>query len=309
MKSPCGIHDRYSLSLGNGFSWSLNAAVPIGGWLSKLARIMELGHATRPGAASVGFVRARGGRWRVSRFTHLISQLHADHTPRVGWGFEDFGLVRLWSHADMNDLICELAPVKDYPREVLQMWYSMHAMYRGLCLHGGLPLHCALIERNGKGVALIAGEGTGKSTCCRRLQPPWKALSDDLALVVPAGEGRYTAHPLPTWSDHIIGNRSHTWSVEQGIPVAGIFFLEQADRDEALAIGQGRAAVAVTKSASYVCTRDSGQKYAEQTRNVRTTLFRNATELARNVPAFLLRISLDGPFWLEIENALSSRGT
>ena len=285
----------------------MTAAVQTREWLAKFARILELGHATVTPAVNVGFVKAPTRRRGSPDFVRVISQLKEDHTSRLGWKYDDFGLVRLWSHLERNDLICELLPVIGYPREVLQMWYAMHAVYRELCRRGGLPLHCGLLERDGRGVLLLAGEGTGKSTCCRRIQPPWKALSDDLVIVVPAGEGGYQVHPLPTWSDHIIGDWDRTWNVEQGLPLAGLFFLEQGNRDEALPIGQGRASVASSKSASYVCTRDWVIRDAEQARTLRKTLFRNAAALTRNVPAWILKASLTGQLWLEIEKALAAR--
>ena len=57
---------------------------------------------------------------------------------------------------------------------------------------GGLPFHATLLEYQGQGIILAAPGGTGKSTCSRRVPPPWRACCDDEVLVV-EGPGR----PLP----------------------------------------------------------------------------------------------------------------
>lgn len=298
-------HESYGISLGHEFNWTFNGTVGTEQWLRKFARTLELARGPQINGVQVGFVKSRGGWNSKSAVAGLLSQISADHLPRVGWKSEDFSRVRLWHHPDLPDLMCELIPARHYAGDVLLMWYSLHALYLGLCQHGGLPVHAALLERDGVGVLLLAGEGTGKSTSCRRLKLPWKALSDDLALVVPTGDGRYFAHPLPTWSDHIVGKWDKTWNVHRGVELRGIFFLEQSSCDKSTSIGQGRAAVAITKSASYVRTRDWLKKDADRDRRLRKTLFFNAGLLAQSVPAFLLETTLTGEFWNEMEDALT----
>jgi SynChlorMet cassette protein ScmC len=297
--------ESYRLSLGHEFNWTFNGTVGTEQWLRKFARTMELARGPQATGVQVGFVRSRDGWITNSTVPGLLGQLRADHLPRVGWRCEDFNRVRLWYHPDLPDLMCELTPAHHYAADVLLMWYSMHVLYPDLCQRGGLPIHAALLQRDGVAVLLVAGEGTGKSTSCRRLASPWKALSDDLALVVPTGDGRYFAHPLPTWSDHIVGKWDQTWNVQQGVRLRGIFFLEQSHRDKSTPIGQGQTAVAITKSASYVLTRDWRKKDANRARTLRKTLFSNATVLAQNVPAFLLESTLTGEFWTQMENALT----
>jgi len=245
-------------------------------------------------------------RWRDGERSpvNLLNQFNAPHVPRIGWRPEDFGSVRLWYHQDIPDFLCELKSAKHYASEVQQMWYSMQGVYRALGERGGLPLHAALIKRDGAGVLLIAGTGIGKSTCCRRVEPPWNALADDLTVVIPAGDGTYFGHPMPTWSDHISGEWHKTWDVQRGVPLCGVFFLEQAEHDKAIPIGQGQAAIAITRSASYVLTRDWLKKDRSRERDARKVLFHNATLLAQSVPSFTLRASLTGSFRDEVDNAL-----
>jgi len=175
---------------------------------------------------------------------------------------------------------------------------------------GGLPLHGALIERDGTGVLLIGSGGTGKSTCSRRIPDPWRALADDEAIVLPAGgaergsEARYLLHPLPTWSDYLL-NRSHgSWDVRRTVPLRAFFFLERAEKDSVHPVGQGNAAVLLNQSASQVMRRKLEMGEEPLTPAVRKDIFNTAGELAVMVPAYRLKVSLRGRFWEEIGSVL-----
>ncbi|MDQ7783729.1 MAG: SynChlorMet cassette protein ScmC [Desulfomonilaceae bacterium] len=295
----------YDLKPAGELSWTFRASSSAASWLEKLALIMQLVPAVR-NAPRVIYCAKTNRRWdRRMSPVHLLNTFDASHIPRVGWTREDFGSVRLWHHQEIPDVLCELESARHYAGEVLQMWYSMQAVYPGLAKGGGLPLHCALIEREWTGVLLVAGGGHGKSTCCRRLPQPWNALSDDLALVIPGGEGTFFGHPLPTWSDHMDGRWAATWNVKRGAPLRGVFFLEQANHDKAIPMGQGQAAIALARSASYVTTRDGLRR--DRAREMRKMFFGNATLLARSVPSFTLRVNLNGSFWNEVEHALDGR--
>jgi SynChlorMet cassette protein ScmC len=64
---------------------------------------------------------------------------------------------------------------------------------RAVEARGGLLIHGALAEWNGKGVILAGKSGVGKSTASARLTPAWRSLSDDATLIVPDGPMRYKA--------------------------------------------------------------------------------------------------------------------
>ncbi len=296
----------YSMLPGGESSWRFSAGSSATSWLEKLALIMGLVPSVGNVSHVVYCVKSNGWWDRQRSPISLLNRLNARHAPRAGWKPEDFGSIRLWHHQEIPDFLCELKPATHYAGEVQQMWHSMQAVYRGLGKHGGLPLHSALIERDGTGVLIVAGAGTGKTTCCRRVPPPWKVLCDDLTLVIPSGDGRYFGHPLPTWSDHISSEWHNTWDVQSGVPLCGVFFLEQAKCDKAIRIGQGRAAVDIARSASYVVTRDWLDKDPARDREARKTLFYNSTRLTQSVRPFSLRASLTGAFWNEIEDALAS---
>jgi len=169
---------------------------------------------------------------------------------------------------------------------------------------GGLPFHAALIEKKGAGVLLAASGHTGKSTCSRRLAANWTPLCDDEALVISDKEKRFRVHPFPTWSDYMDRGSDNTWDIQHSVPLCGIFFLEQSDTDEAIALGQGEAAALVNESVTQVCEKYWRTGNREFQRNSRRQVFNNACALAENIPAFKLRVSLNGRFWEKIEQAL-----
>jgi SynChlorMet cassette protein ScmC len=184
------------------------------------------------------------------------------------------------------------------------MWFSLLCVYNKAIEQGGLPFHSALVQSGGKGV-LLAGKGNiGKSTCARRIALPWQAVCDDETLVVRDTAGSYKAHPFPTWSDYLYKRREPTWDVQQSFPLSAIFFLQQAESDEAIPLGGAKAAVCINESATQVCRRNwRGLTYKEEAA-FKKKVFENACLLAKAVPVFILHFSLKGKFWKEIEKVL-----
>jgi SynChlorMet cassette protein ScmC len=162
-----------------------------------------------------------------------------------------------------------------------------------------------LAELNGQGVLFSASGGTGKSTTCRRLPDYWKPLCDDETLVVLDSNKEYRAHPFPTWSDYLMKRAPNTWDVQYSVPVSAIFFLERADNDEVTHLSASEVSVLMMESASQVCVHNK-TLYRQQPdlAEFRKKLFNNACNLAMKIPAFRLRISLNGKFWEEVENVL-----
>jgi hypothetical protein len=186
-----------------------------------------------------------------------------------------------------------------------------HAVYTLYCQAqhaGGLPVHSALVTRDGLGVLLVGDGGTGKSTCCRRLPSPWEALSDDEVLVVRDEHGRYQAHPFPTWSNLRVQEGRSSWCAERSVPLAAVFFLEQADRDDVIPMGQGHAALSISQAAWQVwggCSKALRSCGGGGESALGLQIIDNSCCLAKSVPAFALRVSLDGRFWENVERVLS----
>ena len=224
---------------------------------------------------------------------------------RLGWKAHELTFLRFWSHDEVEDLICEMKHEEgDYQRRILSMRFSLYPIYQQVQDTGGLPLHAGLVEHNGKGVLLAGPKNAGKSTCCRLLPKPWYPLCDEETLIVKVNQEQYLAHPFPTWSDYLSKRSEQTWSVHNHVPISSIFFLEQAGSDEVIPLGRGEAAVFINQLATQISCRYWNNLDHEDLMSRKTKLFENATELARAVPAFRLRVSLKGRFWEEMEKVL-----
>jgi SynChlorMet cassette protein ScmC len=298
------MRERYLLRLGNGQGWEFVAAEGVGPWVEKLASIMELKNCEPNGYPKLVFTRKRLGLdwWRdpVSRLTRNIS----GGLPDTGWEAHDLRSLQLWTHRDVPDVICEMGDEEDHDLNIVRMWLCLSPVYKRALESGGLPLHAALVERNGTGVLLAAPGGTGKSTCCRRIVPPWKALCDDLTVAVADTDRQYRVHPFPTWSDYLWERSGTTWDVQQHLPLSALFFLEQGTTDEVIPLGKGQASVLITESAAQVYQSIWRNLLPEEERRFKKKIFENACELAKGIPAFQLRVSLNGRFWEEMDRTL-----
>jgi SynChlorMet cassette protein ScmC len=234
----------------------------------------------------------------------MLAPALAEDLPEKGWIAHDLRSLQLWSHDEAPDVICEMGDEEDPDLDIVRMWLALAPIYDRTLEAGGLPLHAALMERNGTGVLVLAPGGTGKSTCCRRIPSPWKALGDDLALMVKDKHKGYRVHPFPTWSNYLWKFSAATWDVQQHLPLTALFFLEQNSTDEAIPIGQGQASILITESAEQVCQAAWRNLLPEEERKRKEKLFQNACALAQRTPAFRLRASLEGRFWEEMEKVL-----
>jgi SynChlorMet cassette protein ScmC len=304
--------NSYHLSLGDRLRWRFTASPDADSWLNQMAGILGLQAKGDAGWVDVNFTR------RSSSLDRLVSRIlrrgstGAEHPagkrdmPTDGWTMREFGLIRIWSHREFPHVTCELRSQGSDTRELVMMWYALHVIYPGIICGGGLPLHAALVSRDGAGVLLVGGEGAGKSTCCRRMAEIWNVLADDGVLIVPRNGVSYATHPLPTWSDLIAHQSQRTCSVEQRVPLSAIFFIEKAAKSEVFPLGQGHAAAMINASASYVARQGWKNPDPAQDRDFKKLIFDNSCQIAKTVPAFLLRISPSGEFWKQIDHVLGS---
>jgi SynChlorMet cassette protein ScmC len=299
---PGEARDRYLLQLADGQGWEFVASQGAESWVERLASIMRLQPCPANGHPKLVFMRKSLDRdwWRdpVARLTPTLD------LPEKGWTAHDLRSLQLWGHDEAPDVICEMGDDDDPELDIVRMWLALAPVYNRTLESGGLPLHAALVERKGTGLLLLAPGGTGKSTCYRRIPPPWKALCDDLTLMVKDGDTQYRIHPFPTWSNYLWKTSELTWDVQQHLPLSGLFFLEQGATDEAIPIGQGQASILITESAEQICQAAWRNLIPEEERRLKEQLFENACALARAMPTFRLRVSLEGRFWEEMERVL-----
>gem|GEM_PF-1178560 len=188
---------------------------------------------------------------------------------------------------------------------------SIVPMYRlasalGVCLHGanGAMFHAALAERDGIGVLLAGPSGAGKTTTSLRLTSPWRSLSDDATLVVRDANGRYWAHPWPTWSRFLFDEDAGVWDVQHATLLGGIFFLEQSPSDRCEPVDGGQAVCYLLTLAEQASLGILSELDRLEARQARLRRLDAVCDLVRSVPAYRLHVALKGQFWREVERVL-----
>ena len=297
----------YLLRLGDGNSWHIIAMPGTRLWAEKFATIMQLkpdGQNQYSRSPKMFFSLKDSGKHGHGEPNNLIDSKIEGALPRSGWKAHDFRSLQFWSHQASPDIICEIGNESNHELDIIRMWTVLYIIYLRVQASGGLPLHAALIEREGKGI-LLAGPGcSGKSTLCRRLPRPWRALSDDQTLIVRDEHKTYLSHPIPTWSDYLWQRAKPRWNVERYIPLKAIFFIEQARYNQVVLIGQGQAAVFINYSSTDVCRAIWRNLSNKEERKLKKKIFDNSCQLARAVPAYILHTSPNGRFWDEMERVL-----
>jgi SynChlorMet cassette protein ScmC len=291
--------------LGNGQGWLLTSTRGAKTDVGRLAKLMGLEPSALKEYPKLVFIREEEGKRSHEETISKRVKRTGGNRSCVGWQAHDLRVCRVWYHNDTPDFICEMRHDEDvYEESILSMRLSLYPIYQQVLDTGGLPLHAGLVAHRSKGVLLAAPRNTGKSTSCGRLPPSWITLCDEEALIVQDAEGRYLVHPLPTWSDYFEKRSNRTWKVNDHLPLNSIFLLEKSTVDEVIPVGQGEATAFVNQLALQMCYRYWADLGPTEMRSRRRRLLENICELARAVPAFKLRVSLNGRFWEKIETVL-----
>ena len=280
--------------------------------VDKFATIMQLKECKLNGSSRLIFSAMEEDKTLVSKAIFPEKDLLTNNSE---WKCYDYSSrnILIWCNSSTGDVIYKVDGIGQDNNEYTSMWLSLRQIYnRSICL-GGLPFHAGLAEIDGQGVLFAASGGTGKSTCCRRLPDYWKPLCDDETLVVLDNRNEYQAHPFPTWSEYLRNHSNKTWDVQYSVPLSAIFFLEQANNDEVIPIEMREASILMTESASqisiyYMSWTEEFTNILENREEIielRKAIFNNAFNMAMNIPAFYLRVSLNGKFWEEVENVLN----
>jgi SynChlorMet cassette protein ScmC len=202
-------------------------------------------------------------------------------------------------------ITCVVGPMANSDMLALQLIWVSQVFVIHAVDHGGMLLHGALAEQNGSGVILAGPGGTGKTTASHRLVSPWRSLSDDVTLVIRDNDGVYWAHPWPTWSSFMVGGAGGAWDVQCAVPLRAVFFLEQAEEEYFQSVGIPQAICLLNESAEQTTWSLLKRLGKEELQKTRLKRFQNICAMAQTIPSFILHLGLKGPFWQEIERALS----
>lgn len=296
-------HKAYLFSLSCGLAWEFGSCEgsdeEVGAWVDRFASYMglECGAASSARRLWFGKIYPGSGTGEASFF---LPGLPA-HVPAADWRAQgNYGMLLL-RHPGVRDIYCGLYP--NGKPAVARMRRPLVPVFEEAIRAGGLPLHGALVESQGVGVILVGRSGTGKTTCCRRLPSGWQVLGDDMAIVVPNAEGDFRAQPLPTWSAFESGGNGWPCRANHSVPLQALFFLQQEPEDGVEPLAGARTALVVERACEEALLLFDLFS-PEQGSFLGRHIFENAVSLAASVPAFRLRVSLNGRFWEEIEEAL-----
>ncbi len=297
----------FLLKLGDGSCWSFIATPDTRSWVEKFGAVIGLtvgDQNMNHNSDRMFFLQRHSEKDGCDELNPLIFSKIKTDLPADGWNGVDFGALKLWTHKGIPDIICEIGHARSHELDIIKMWTALYGIYLRSFDSGGLILHGALVERNGSGILLAGPGGAGKSTLSHRLPLNWRVLSDDQSLVVLDNQNSYLAHPVPTWSDHLWRGSERSWNIKYHIPLAVIFFIEQSASDKVVPMGQGQAAVLINNSSTEAINPIWWNMDMEEKTTIKKKIFDNASDMARAVPAYILRNSLNGRFWNEMEKVL-----
>jgi|WetSurMetagenome_2_1015567.scaffolds.fasta_scaffold01116_7 SynChlorMet cassette protein ScmC len=289
----------YGFRLSDSQCWGIQPGQETGEWADEFARL--LGLEPLQGLADKTI--------RLERFPP--ASVSDDGHPRAphgyageGWQVRRSPFLEIWRHRDVREIVCGLHETQDFNQVRAQMRCALFPVYDAIVRRGGLPLHGALVEREGRGVLLIGKSGVGKSTACRRLPLRWDVLGDDLALAVRRPGGGFAAHPLPTWSAVGPNLEKCAWDIRRGVHLSAVFFLTQAVEDVILPAGRAMATVVLADAAMTIFESVRVHEHSLEKKLLGGNAFANAAAMAKSVPTYILRLSLTGQFWEKIEEVL-----
>jgi SynChlorMet cassette protein ScmC len=292
----------YGFRLADSQTWGIQPGKDTGEWADELARLLGLGP-------------MEGLPDEAIRLERIPSaSVPDDGCPRAprgcdgaGWHIRTSPFLELWRRPAARQIICVLHETKNFFQVKEQMRCALFPVYDLTLRRGGLPLHGALVERDGRGVLLVGRSGVGKSTACRRLPPRWNVLGDDLALAVRRAEGGFAVHPLPTWSAVGPNLEKRAWDVKRGVHLSAVFFLTQAAEDEILPAGRAMATVILADAAMTIFQSVRMKDRSVEKKLLGGNVFANAAAMTKSVPTYILRLSLTGRFWEKIEEVLNRK--
>jgi SynChlorMet cassette protein ScmC len=293
----------YLFSLSSGPAWEFSACAgadaEVGAWVDRFASYMGLSRGIAQFAQRLRFGKMSpgNGNSHSSRFQPGLPK----DVPAAGWRAHGNSGMMLLRHPEVRDIYCGLFP--DDKPAAAQMRRPLVPVFEEAIRAGGLPIHGALVERRGAGLILVGRSGAGKSTCCRRFPPGWQVLGDDLSIVVRTDDGGYRAQPLPTWSAFESGGNGWPCRANDSVPLRAFFFLQQVPDNGVESLAGAKTALVIQRACEEALI-PFDLFHPDRSSFLDRHIFANAVSLVSAVPAFRLRVSLDGRFWEKMGDVL-----
>jgi len=121
---------------------------------------------------------------------------------------------------------------------------------------------------------------------------------------VRGADGRFWAHPWPTWSRFFFDETGGSWDVQCAVLLKGIFFLEQSPTDRCEPADGGQTVCYLLALAEQISWAFLSELDSVDVRKTRLRTLDAVCNLVRSVPAYRLGVTLEGAFWNNIESAL-----
>jgi SynChlorMet cassette protein ScmC len=186
----------------------------------------------------------------------------------------------------------------------MQMSY-IFALISSIALNQGcIFIHGGLVEKDHMGLIFAGRSGVGKTTAVNRIPPPWTPLCDETTLIVKDDRGVYWAHPMPTRSRFREEGPGGVWNVQHSVPLKGIFFLIQDDEEQLIPLNRINSAFLINQFADEAMGALFGWCDIKTRTPIFTQILSSSSAIAQAVPAYILRLSLNGTFWEDVDRIL-----
>ncbi|OQB36212.1 MAG: hypothetical protein BWY05_01127 [Euryarchaeota archaeon ADurb.Bin165] len=207
---------------------------------------------------------------------------------------------------DTPDIVVSLFPTAIHDAKARSMSFKTLtiAITYGMQNQGAIMLHTATLVRDNEAILIAASSGGGKSTTASRLIPPWHAPGDECCIVLP-GDGEYCVFALPTWSQVLEDTeRKKMWNTQKSYKLKAFCVLVQDTYDAMEKIGKAQSIAAITGSARQATLIQLDKSGKDFNQDFFSGCYRTAEKMVQDIPAFILRTTLTGSFWEEIEHKL-----
>ncbi len=270
-------------------SWQLITGKTDKDFIDNLTGIMNL----QPGQAVSKLIISRG------KVEEIIKKYHPF---KENWKEYKNSYIRYFIHNISKDILCEVIIKKGEEADFLLAKHGLfYPVFNEIISCGGLPIHSTLLEKKGEGILLVGTNSSGKSTCAKIIQKPWRALSDDISLML---NGK--AHPFPTWTNFTTKKyeKKKRWNVKRSVPIKALFFLEKYEKDEVLPIEKDKALMLLNQSIYEAMPGYIQSLSKEDVRIFRIKVFNNVCNFIKPLPVFTLKFTKDGQYWKKIEEVI-----